>query len=616
MKLLQCQSVSLSLGHEPLFDEINLVIEKGEHLGLLGRNGEGKSTLLRLLAQDIEPDDGQLSFQKNLNIQVLSQTVPVDTDGSVVEVVATGLGPIGQLLIQYQQAIQANDEHALSKLHQKIESHDGWHLFSKVETVISKLQLPSLAKMSTLSGGMKRRVVLAKALLTEPDLLLLDEPTNHLDIQSIEWLENFLKNYPGAYLIVTHDRAFLQATTQAILEIDRGKLVRFNGNYQYYLKEKASQLAAEEKSNQEFDKKLAQEEKWIRQGIKARRTRNEGRVRALKALRTERAARRNTKESLNLENSSVKLSGKMVFEIKALNYQIADKILLKNFSSIVQRQDKIGIIGPNGCGKTTLLKLILGELKPTSGDIQTGTQIEVAYFDQMKDQIDDNLSAIDNVGQGSQTIEAFGKSQHIISYLKTFLFSPERAHSPVKFLSGGERSRLLLARLFTRNANVLVLDEPSNDLDIESLEMLEAFLVEFPGTILMVSHDRAFIENVVTSTWVYQGEGQFEEYVGGYQPYKIETERKKVSDTKSKVAPANKIKKLSYNEQRELSKLPDQIDTLESQIEKIQNKLADPQTYQQVDQEKKVILLNQELKQLEEKLDQMIERWEHLESLK
>lgn len=631
MNLVQFQAVSLHLGHEQIFDQIDLLINKQDHLGLLGRNGEGKSTLLKLLGQTIEADAGKCVFQKNINIKTLPQSVPENLSGPVIHVVAEGLGKIGHNLVEYHKLSKQNELSStaldkLAQLQQIIDDNDGWHLYSKMQTVLSKLQLPPHDEISYLSGGMKRRVLLAQALLTEPDLLLLDEPTNHLDIDSILWLERFLKSYPSAFILVTHDRSFLQATTDAILEIDRGKLHRFNGDYQYYLKEKSSQLAAADKANAEFDKKLAQEEKWIRQGIKARRTRNEGRVRALKALRKERQQRRDLKGTMSLGKTPLDLSSKIIFKIKKVSYAITNRDIIDNFSCLITRQDKIGIIGPNGCGKTTMLKLILGELKPTSGEIKTGAQIKVAYFDQMKDQIDEQKSAIDNVGQGSLSIEAFGKTQHIISYMKSFLFTPERARSPVKYLSGGERSRLLLARLFTQNANVLVLDEPTNDLDIESMEILESFLVEYPGTVLIVSHDRTFLENVVTSSWVYQGKGSFKEFIGAQTNYQIDPGSPDQSKLKKqpkaehdknvadKVASESPRKKLTYNEQRELKALPEKIDQLEEAIAAVQQTLSDPSTYQSNDAD--LSLVHQKLNTLETELESTYKRWEQLESLK
>lgn len=622
--MIQLQSVSLHLGHEQLFDNIELTIQKGEHLGLLGRNGEGKSTLLKVLNQTIDIDSGKLTFQRDINIQTLSQAVPTYLNGSVIQCIAEGFGQIGKHLVEYHQLLEESSTtestvERLSLLQQMIDDNDGWQLYSKMETVISKLQLPAKQDIASLSGGMKRRVVLGQALLTNPDLLLLDEPTNHLDLESILWLERFLKSYSGAFVLVTHDRSFLQATTNAIIELDRGKLTRFNGDYAYYQKEKASQLASEEKSNSEFDKKLAQEEKWIRQGIKARRTRNEGRVRALKALRKERQQRRQVRGNMALNQAQLDLSSKCVFEVKNLCYAINDKQIIHDFSCLITRQDKIGIVGPNGCGKTTLLQLILGKLTPSSGEIKSGQQFKVAYFDQMKDQIDEEKSAVDNVGQGSQSIEAFGKSQHIISYLKEFLFSPDRARSPVKYLSGGERSRLLLARLFTRNANVLVLDEPSNDLDIESLEILESFLVDYPGTLLMVSHDRTFLENVVTSSWVYQGKAKFEEYIGAQTNYQTiesppQTAKVKTKEVNQKSTKNYAPKKLSYSEQQELKKLPKKIDALENKLNTVQQALADPTLYQTPDSAPKIDELNQQRQQLETELEQTYAYWEKLEN--
>ncbi len=625
MSIIQFQSVSLHLGHDQLFDEIDLVIEKGNHLGLLGRNGEGKSTLLKLLGGHINADSGKVLAQRNINIKTLPQAVPNDLSGPIINIIADGFGSIGQQIVTYQALIcktnpTQSEQDELADLQHIMDENDGWQKFSQMEMIISKLQLPTDKHIEELSGGMKRRVLLGQTLLTGPDLLLLDEPTNHLDIASIVWLEKFLSSFSGAFILVTHDRSFLQATTNAIIELDRGKLARFNGSYQFYQKQKASQLASEDKSNAEFDKKLVQEEKWIRQGVKARRTRNEGRVRALKKLRVERQQRRDIKGKMTLNQTELSQSSKCIFEAKNLSYSIADKNIINNFSCLITRQDKIGIVGPNGCGKTTLLRLILGELSPSSGEVKSGVQFKVAYFDQMKDHIDEDKSAIDNVGQGSQTIEAFGKSQHIISYLKDFLFTPDRARSPVKYLSGGERSRLILARLFTLNANVLVLDEPSNDLDIESLEMLEAFLVDYAGTLLIVSHDRTFLENVVTSSWVYTGNGQFEEHIGAYTQYVSDEPTNNASKKPEKkyAQPQSqdiKPSQLSYSEQKELSSLPKKIEKLEAHVESLQAELSDPKLYE-IGQEAKRDKLANKFQTAENNLNDVYERWEYLENKK
>lgn len=623
MSLVRFQSVSVSFGHQMVLDEADLVIEKGQRIALIGRNGEGKSTLLKLINQELDADSGVLQFKKGINIQRLSQTVPEELHGRVFEIVAAGLGDIGQLLSEYyaiEHAATPTQPDTLVKLHHQLDEMDGWALFSKVETVLSKMGLQADHDIQRLSGGMRRRVLLARALLTEPDLLLLDEPTNHLDIEAIQWLERLLSSYQGAFVLVTHDRSFLRATTNAIVEVDRGKLHWFEGNYDYYVRHKEQMALAEEKANSEFDKKLAQEEAWIRQGIKARRTRNEGRVRALKALRKERLQRRDVKGTMAMSASSLEASGKLVFEAEHISFERAGKKIINDFSALVMRGDKIGIVGPNGCGKTTLLKLLLGELQPSSGKVKQGTQLKIAYFDQMRTALELDKTALENVGQGSTMVDVFGKSQHVISYLQQFLFTPERAQCAVSNLSGGEQNRLLLAKLFTLSANLMILDEPTNDLDIESLEVLEAFLVDYPGTLLIVSHDRTFLENVVTASWVYQGEGCFSEFPGGFTPYQAPKEesaiKQKETATNKRTTEEKKVSrgvKLSFNEQRELQALPAQIEKLEQQLASIQAQLADPALYQSQSAEE-MAQLGRTLKEQEEALEHAYLRWETLEA--
>lgn len=627
MSLVRCQSVTLSFGHETLLDKIDLVIHKSQHIGLLGRNGEGKSTLLKLINRELQPDSGQMQFQRSVTVQRLEQTVPAECHQTVLSVVAEGLGDVGKHLVEYKNLLEkhehtSEDHDNLLHLQARLDEENAWPLLSKVETVLSKMDLKPDVYIESLSGGMRRRVLLAQCLLSEPDLLLLDEPTNHLDIESITWLEGFLCAYKGAFIVVTHDRRFLQAVTKSILEIDRGKVIPFDGDYAFYQKQKAMQLNAEEKANKEFDRTLKNEEVWIRQGVKARRTRNEGRVRALKELRNQRSQRREQTGNMSLKANKVSLSGKLVFEAENITYSFNENPLINDFSALVLRGDKIGILGPNGCGKTTLLKLLQGEITPQSGTVKQGTKIEIAYFDQMRHSLDLEKSVIDNVSQGKDHIEVFGQSKHVISYLGDFLFTPDRARSPVKYLSGGEKNRLLLARLFTREANVLVLDEPTNDLDIESLEMLESFFVNYQGTMLIVSHDRAFLENVVNAIWVYEGSGHFNEYIGGYNDYlaaKKSTARTNVSAQKKSDATKqlsqeknSTSSQLSFVEQKELKSLPAKIETLEKSINKAQEEFADPHAYENKDPDS-LLKVKTALKDLEAGLEAAFERWEYLE---
>lgn len=623
MSLIRLQSVSIGFGHGLLLDKSNLNIQAREHIGLLGRNGEGKSTLLKVLTRELLPDDGTLQSQQTLSIQRLSQSVPLDLHKTVLAVVAEGLGDIAEAIIRYEslihQASLSDKEHdELLNAQHRLDDEKGWDLLSRIETVISKMGLPREAKVEALSGGMRRRVLLAQCLLNEPDILLLDEPTNHLDLDAIEWLEQFLKTYPKTFILVTHDRQFLDNTCNNILELDRGKLTRYEGNYAYYQKQKALALESEEKANQEFDKNLAKEEVWIRQGIKARRTRNEGRVRALKALRNERQARRERQQTLDLTGNKLKQSGKVIFEADSINYSINGKQIIQDFSTLVMRGDKIGMVGPNGCGKTTLLKLLLGKLTEDSGQIKRGTGLEIAYFEQMRDMLEEDKSLVENVGKGSDFVEVFGESKHVIAYLQSFLFTPERARSPVKYLSGGEKNRLMLAILFTKEANVLVLDEPTNDLDIESLEILESFLVNYKGTVLIVSHDRAFLDNVVNALWVYEGNGQFNEYVGGYQDYirarAHKSDKKPITSKAKSTQKESKIQTnpLSDKERKRLKLLPKKIEETETKIDAVEKTLSDPDLYS-VDNKSKLDKYQSELAILESTLQSLFDEWEELE---
>ncbi len=522
MTLLKFADVSLAYGTTPLLDRVSWQIARGERVCVIGRNGTGKSSMLSLVKGVRQPDDGEIWRAPGLKIGELPQELPRADERTVFDVVAEGLAGVGELLAEYHHlSMNIQNEADLEKLthvQQALEAKDGWRLQQLVDSTLSRLQLPADRTLAELSGGWRRRVLLAQALVSEPDLLLLDEPTNHLDIGAIAWLEDALADFNGAVLFITHDRAFLQNLATRILELDRGHLIDWNGDYASFLVHKEQQLAAEETANALFDKKLAQEEVWIRQGIKARRTRNEGRVRALKAMRAERSERRERQGKASFQLESADKSGKQVIVAEHVSFaHPGGEPLIRDFSMVLQRGDRIGLLGANGSGKTTLLKLLLGELQPSSGSIHIGTKLEVAYFDQLRHQLDLEKTVIDNLAEGREFISIDGQNRHVLSYLGDFLFSPQRARTPVKALSGGERARLLLARLFSKPANLLVLDEPTNDLDVETLELLEEVLLGFAGTVLMVSHDRAFLDNVVTSTLVFQGDGEVREYVGGYQ---------------------------------------------------------------------------------------------------
>ena len=522
MALLRLQNVQLSFGGPALLDDINISIEHNERICLIGRNGAGKSSLLKIINGKIKPDSGEITKQHGVVITQLEQDVPQDMTGSVYEVVAGGLAETGKLLAQFNQlSIQTEnqDEKWMSQLEfvqQKLEACDGWKFSQNIESIITRLTLDENADFNQLSGGVKRRVLLARALVQDPDILLLDEPTNHLDISVIQWLEEFLLNYKATLIFITHDRSFLRRLATRIVEIDRGIASSWPGDYDNFLRRKAEQLEAESAENARFAKKLAEEEVWIRQGIKARRTRNEGRVRALEAMRKEHAAIRKRQGNAKLEMDSGEKSGKKVVEAKKISYSIDGKKLVDNFSILVQRGDRIGLVGPNGVGKTTLLRLLLGRLEPDSGTAILGTSLQVAYFDQLRDQLDEDKSVKDNLDRGADNITINGKTKHVISYLQDFLFTPQRANSPVNSLSGGERNRLMLAKLFIKPANILVLDEPTNDLDVETLELLEDLLLNYKGTVIIVSHDRTFINNLVSSCLVFEGNGIIREYIGSY----------------------------------------------------------------------------------------------------
>jgi ABC transport system ATP-binding/permease protein len=628
--LINLRNVHLSYGDAPLLDSVDLSVDKGERICLLGRNGAGKSTLMKVLLGEVVPDDGARVVSDGVKIARLMQEVPRTMSGSVYDVVADGIGHLAVKLKRYHQLSHQLAEGGgealldqLSKAQHELESADGWQLEQRVETVISRLGLDADAQFGELSGGLKRRVLLAQALVTQPDLLLLDEPTNHLDIESIDWMEEFLLSYQGAILFVTHDRTFLRRLATRILELDRGQLTDWPGDYANFLRRKEERLNAEMLANERFDKKLAEEEVWIRQGIKARRTRNEGRVRALKAMREERSQRRGETGKVQMQLQAAERSGKLVVEVEGISYAWDDKPVIRDFSTTILRGDRVGIIGPNGSGKTTLLNLLLGRLQPNSGQVRLGTNLEVAYFDQLRSQLDEERSVQDNVGGGSDKVEVGGKSKHIISYLQDFLFTPARARTPVKALSGGERNRLLLAKLFTKPANVLVLDEPTNDLDVETLELLEELLADYPGTLLLVSHDREFLDNAVTSCLVFEGDGRVAEYVGGYSDWEAYRKSKQRSaqsaaaEAKVKSGgekPKKKTEKLSYKDQRELDSLPQQIEVLEKQANELQVQLADPALYRGPSD--RAAELQQQFNYVKEKLDQAYERWETLEALK
>ena len=636
MTLLKLTDVSLAYGTNPLLDGVSWQIARGERVCVIGRNGTGKSSMLSLVKGSQLPDDGEIWRAPGLKIGELPQELPRADERTVFDVVSEGLAGVGQLLADYHHLSQnIRDDADLDKLmhvQQELEAKDGWRLQQLVDSTLSRLQLPADKTLAELSGGWRRRVLLAQALVSEPDLLLLDEPTNHLDIGAIAWLEEALTGFNGAVLFITHDRAFLQNLATRILELDRGHLIDWNGDYASFLVHKEQQMAAEETANALFDKKLAQEEVWIRQGIKARRTRNEGRVRALKALRAERSERRERQGKATFQVETAEKSGKQVIVAEHVTFAHAGgEPLVRDFSLVIQRGDRIGLLGANGTGKTTLLKLLLGDLQPSSGTIEAGTRLEVAYFDQLRHQLELEKTVIDNVAEGRDFITIDGQNRHVLSYLGDFLFSPQRARTPVKALSGGERARLLLAKLFSKPANLLVLDEPTNDLDVETLELLEEVLLSFPGTVLMVSHDRAFLDNVVTSTLVFEGNGLVREYVGGYQDWLRQGGSAKllgVADREAKPTAAQSVatetpaaqpvqatapakKKLSYKLQRELEALPGKIDAVEKNIAALQEEIAQPAFYQQT-----AALTGETLARLEslqQELDQLLERWAELE---
>ena len=629
MNILSVENASFAVGHVALLDKTSFQLDSGEKIGLIGRNGAGKSSFLKILAGVQKLDDGQIIVQNNLKIVYVPQESFFDKDATVFDTVAEGLGEIRDLLRRYHHVsheLENGSSEALLKelneLQLEIEAKDGWKLDAAVKQTLGELGLPENEKIGNLSGGQKKRVALAQAWVQKPDVLLLDEPTNHLDIDAIIWLENLLKAFEGSLVVITHDRRFLDNIATRIVELDRGILRFYPGSFSKYSEKKAQELAVEAEHNRLFDKFHAQEEAWIRKGIEARRTRNEGRVRRLEELRRQRAERRNVQGQVNFKLDSGEKSGKIIAELEHASFAYGDKVIMDKFSAILQRGDKIGLIGPNGIGKTTFLKLILGELQPTYGRIRIGSKQEVAYFDQFRSALNENDTVFYTLGQGNDYVEVGGKKKHVMSYLEDFLFHPARAQSPVSSLSGGERNRLLLAKLFTRPANILVLDEPTNDLDIDTQELLEDLLRDYQGTVFLVSHDRMFLDNVITQSIVFEGQGRLKEYIGGYQDYIDAKSREEKIQTASapKTADAEPVKekpkanrtvKLSYKEQRELDALPDEIAALEAEQAEINTQLSDSEIFK--DYEKAGALQNR-AEEIEMLLLEKLERWELLET--
>ncbi len=646
MPLIRVQNASIAFGPTTVLDKVNLTIDSGARMALVGRNGEGKSTLLKIIAGEIVPDTGDIIASTGLKTAYLPQAVPVDFEGTAYEVVASGLSKVGQVIAEYHkesQRLGLGEELSetgkplidyLALLQDQIDASDGWSLVQKVEQTLSKMQISPEIEVSSLSGGMKRRVVLARALVSEPDILLLDEPTNHLDIGAVAWLEKYLATLNCALIFVTHDRKFLDSVANHICEIDRGNLTEWPSGFAEYRINKQKMLEVEAQQNALFDKKLAQEEVWIRQGIKARRTRNEGRVRALKKLREQQAARRKVVGQARMSVNQADNSGKIIFETDSMSFSHGDREIINRLSTVIMRDDRVGIIGPNGCGKSTLVKLLVGELTPTSGTVNRGTQLEVAYYDQLRATLDTQLSAADNVSGGRDTVEVNGTPRHIMSYMQDFLFEPSRARAPITALSGGETGRLMLAKLFLKPSNLMILDEPSNDLDIETLELLEALLADYKGTVILISHDRQLLENVVTRSFVYQGNGNFIDVAGGYEDFERERLTSKtlkpVFESELNQTPTNKDQKagvtnaskqtksvkskqkskLTFTESKELQQLPAHISKLETELSSLHQEMNKSDFYSD-----KVAADNaiKEAQDLQSRLDEAYSRWEALE---
>ncbi|EGQ8158364.1 ABC transporter ATP-binding protein [Vibrio parahaemolyticus] len=635
MALLTIHNAQLAFGDHPLLDRAEFALQENERVCLVGRNGAGKSTLMKVLAGDILLDDGKIQITQDVVVSRLEQDPPRNQEGTVYEYVSGGLAEIGEQLKIYHDLLDlvAQDPsekniNRLAKTQEQLDHSNAWRFDDRVKNVLSALKLSPDTLLCDLSGGWQRKAALARALVCDPDVLLLDEPTNHLDVTTIEWLENFLKDFKGSIIFISHDRAFIKSMATRIVDLDRGQLSSFPGDYDNYLLEKEEMLRVEEMQNAEFDKKLAQEEVWIRQGIKARRTRNEGRVRALKKLREERRDRREVQGKVNLNIDDASRSGKIVFEAENVSFAYDGKQIVDNFSFNIMRGDRIALIGPNGCGKSTVLKLLLGQLEAQSGRLHCGTKLEVAYFDQYREILDPEKTVIDNLADGKQEVMVGGRQRHALSYLQDFLFAPKRARTPVKALSGGEKNRLLLARILLKPNNLLILDEPTNDLDIETLELLEEMLANYQGTLLLVSHDREFVDNTVTTSWIFEGDGVIEEFVGGYHDAKqqrdqalavrFSTEKpakkeKVVEETPKTTQPKNNSKKLSYKLQRELEALPAKLEQLESDIETLQEQVNDPEFFAKPVEQTQPVL--EQLAALEQELEIAFERWEELEAM-